>query len=87
MNYQILKKGGWHFSNLKTPKDLIKKITSFCHGELNKSEFINEKLIEKKIDNLEDIFDRNIEYKKILIDNSFPDFLIKNQHIYKNWIL
>ena len=64
-----------------------KKITSFCHGEFNKSEFINEKLIKKKIENLEDIFDRNIKYKKILIDNSFPDFLIKNQHIYKNWIL
>jgi len=87
MNYQILKNGGWHFSNLKTPKELIKKITSFCHGEFNKSEFTNEKLIEKKITNLEDIFDRNVKYKKVLLDNSFPDFLIKNQKFYKNWIL
>ena len=88
MNYQILKNGGWHFSNLKTPKELIKKITSFAHGEFNKPELINEKLIEKKIDNLEDIFDRNVQYKKIDIkNNNFPEYLIKNYKKYSDWFI
>jgi len=36
---------------------------------------------------LEDIFDRSIKYKKILIDNSFPQYLISNEKNYLNWIL
>ena len=86
-NYQILNEGGWHFSNLKTPVELISKITSFCHGEFNKDEFKNKKLITEKIKNLEDVFGRNLNYKKISLDKSFPEYLIKNKNNYKKWIL
>ena len=85
-NYQIIKNGGWHFSNLKNPSELAKKISSFCHGELNRPEFKDEKLIKKKIEKLEDIFNRSIKYKKISIDNSFPEYFIKNKKHYLNWI-
>jgi beta-1,4-mannosyl-glycoprotein beta-1,4-N-acetylglucosaminyltransferase len=30
--------GGWHFSFLQTPQDIIKKIQSYSHGEFNTSE-------------------------------------------------
>ena len=86
-NYQIINNGGWHFSNLKTPSELVKKISSFCHGELNQNHFKDENLIREKIEKLEDIFDRPIKYKKILIDNSFPKYLILNEKNYLNWIL
>ena len=87
LNYQIIKNGGWHFSNLKTPAELVKKISSSCHGEFNQPDFKDEKLIREKIEKLEDIFDRSIKYKKILIDNSFPQYLISNEKNYLNWIL
>ena len=87
LDCQVIKNGGWHFSNLKTPAELVKKISSSCHGEFNRPEFKDEKLIREKIKNLEDIFDRSIKYKKILIDNSFPQYLISNEKNYLNWIL
>ena len=40
---QIIKNGGWHFSYLQSPENLMKKIAAFSHGEHNKPEFANEK--------------------------------------------
>ena len=87
LNYTIIKNGGWHFSNIKSPKDIIKKLSSFCHGEFNLEKFKNEKLIEQKINNLEDIFNRDIIYKKVEIDNTYPKYLLDNINYYKDWII
>ena len=86
-NYQIIKDGGWHFSDIKTPRELIQKISSFAHGELNQDKFKNEEIINKKIENLKDVFDRPIKYEKVIIDKDFPDYFVENKHIYQNWII
>ena len=83
---QIIK-GGWHFSFLQKPSDIAKKIMSYSHGEFNKSEITNEKNIEKKIANGEDIFERGYELKKINIDKTFPDYILKNKLYFKDWII
>ncbi len=83
---QIIK-GGWHFSFLQTPEDIAKKITSYSHGEFNLDENIDIKNIESKIKSNTDIFGRNINLKKVKIDASFPDFIIKNQKHLSNWII
>tara|TARA_Y100000590_G_scaffold223804_1_gene253174 strand:+ start:187 stop:345 length:159 start_codon:yes stop_codon:yes gene_type:complete len=49
--------------------------------------FKNEKLIEQKINNLEDIFNRDIIYKKVEIDNTYPKYLLDNINYYKDWII
>ena len=46
-NQQIIN-GGWHFSFLQTPQEILKKIRSFSHGEFN-DENVNLKQIEEKI--------------------------------------
>ena len=86
INQQIIK-GGWHFSFLQKPSDIIKKIKSYSHGEFNQNKFIDEKKIEEKIANNEDIFDRGFDLKKIDIDESYPSFIRKNKSILKDWIL
>ena len=40
-NLQVIK-GGWHFSFLQSPKNIIEKIKSYSHGEFNTSEIVNE---------------------------------------------
>tara|TARA_X000000368_G_scaffold367104_1_gene314237 strand:+ start:288 stop:1109 length:822 start_codon:yes stop_codon:yes gene_type:complete len=87
LNYEILKNGGWHFSNIKSPDEIIEKTNAFCHGELNQEKFKNKHIIESKIKNLKDIYDREIIYEKIQIDETFPKFFIENLKIYENWIL
>ena len=82
---QIIK-GGWHFSFLQTPKDIAKKIKSYSHGEFNTDENTNEEKINQKILSNEDIFGRGFELKKINIDESFPEYIVKNAQVLKGWI-
>ena len=62
-NLQIIE-GGWHFSYMQTPKQILKKIKSFSHGEFDNNH-INLKVIEQKILKNEDIFGRGFSLKKV----------------------
>ena len=84
---QLIYDGGWHFSFLKDPKGISKKIKSYSHSEYNKIEFTDEKKIEKRINDKIDIFDRNFKYKKIDLDDTFPKYVLNNLDKYKNWII
>ena len=84
---QIIKNGGWHFSYLQSPKNLLKKISSMSHGEHNKPEFANQENIEKKIKMKENIFGIGFSYKKIDIDNTFPKYIVENKEKFKDWII
>ena len=83
---QIIK-GGWHFSFLSKPSDIAKKIKSYSHGEFNKKEITDEKKIEEKIANNKDIFGRDLELKKINIDENYPSFIRENKNALREWIL
>jgi len=87
MNYKVIKEGGWHFNNIKSPEKLIEKTSAFCHGELNKKKFKDKNLIFNKINNLNDIYDRDIKYEKISIDNSYPEYFLKNLKFYRKWLI
>ena len=84
-NLQIIE-GGWHFSFLQTPQQILTKIKSFSHGEFN-NETINEKSIEEKIIKNQDVFNRGLKLKKIDLDSSFTDYILKNKSKYLKWII
>ena len=72
-NCSIIKKGGWHLSYFGDKYFIKDKIDSFHHQELNIDKFTNLDIIESKINNYNDLFDRKIEkISKILIkDNDY----------------
>jgi len=82
---QLIFDGGWHFSYLKKPKDISKKIKSFAHQEFNKENFTNIENIEKKIIEKLDIFGRNYKYEKIEIDEKFPKYIRENKEKFKEY--
>jgi len=84
---QLILDGGWHFSFLKKPKDIAKKIKVYSHQEFNKDDFVNEEKIIKKIEKKQDLFNRNFEYKKIEIDESYPKYILNNKSMLKEWII
>ena len=84
-NYQIIN-GGWHFSFLHRPNEIVKKIKSFSHGEFNKEIYVDEKKIEQKILNNLDIFERGYKLKKINLDSSYPEYIINNKEKLKDLI-
>ncbi len=84
-NLQIIQ-GGWHFSFLQTPQQILKKIKSFSHGEFNNNN-LNEELIAKKIIENEDIFERGVTLKKVQLDSTFPRFIVENKQKFIKWII
>jgi beta-1,4-mannosyl-glycoprotein beta-1,4-N-acetylglucosaminyltransferase len=84
---QLILDGGWQFSFLKKPKDIAKKIKAYSHQEFYKDEFIDEKKISERINNNVDLFDRNINYKKVELDKSFPEYIYNNKDLFKEWIV
>ena len=82
----VIKNGGWHFCNLKSPLEIKKKIESFAHSELNKEEYKNLEHIEDCIEKGIDLFNRNLQFEKILITSDFPSYLYENKDKYDSWI-
>ena len=79
--------GGWHFSFLKNPESIKKKIISYSHQEFNSDNFTDTESIKKRISNGQDLFDRKIEYKTIEVDETFPEYILHNKDKFKNWIM
>jgi|TARA_X000001036_G_scaffold425102_1_gene450937 beta-1,4-mannosyl-glycoprotein beta-1,4-N-acetylglucosaminyltransferase len=86
-NIQIIKNGGWHFSYLLTPLEIQRKIKTFAHTEYNKKKFTSLKNIKYCIKNLKDLFHRNVKYKKVRIDNTFPKYILENKKKLSSWII
>tara|TARA_B100000963_G_scaffold236476_1_gene206710 strand:- start:8082 stop:8897 length:816 start_codon:yes stop_codon:yes gene_type:complete len=84
---QLIEDGGWHFSFLKDPESIKRKIIAYSHQEYNKEEFTDIKNIENKISNNKDLFNRDIKYKSVEIDSSFPNYIYKNKSKFKDWIV
>ena len=89
----IIENGGWHFCNLKTPKELLYKYKNLCETndqyvfkEKIPEELLNEKSIENKIKQGLDLLGRNEQFKIVKIDDTFPKHLIDNQKKYLDWI-
>jgi beta-1,4-mannosyl-glycoprotein beta-1,4-N-acetylglucosaminyltransferase len=95
-NIKIIDNGGWHFSNIKTPADIEKKMKTYLHhreydlnpiGTKKISEIIKEKkpIYNLKTDMKSNKFD--LTEKLIVSDTSeLPYYIQKNINKYKNWL-
>ena len=86
-NIKLFDKGGWHFNNVMSPKEISIKLKTFAHSEFSNEKFANEQIINSKINGHIDLFERGHKYMKIDLDNSFPDFIINNRQKFDEWII
>ena len=95
MNIKIIENGGWHFSQLKTPKDIeIKLLNGEQHAEFKQSgknlEYITDLVKRKSIDYDHKAKSKDYKYsnefklKTVSIDN-MPLYLKKNINKYSDW--
>jgi len=95
-NIKIINKGGWHFSNIKTPANIEKKMKTYLHHreyELNPvgiekiSEIIKQKkpIYNLKTDMRSNKFDLS---EKLMVSNisELPYYIQKNIGKYKDWL-
>ena len=90
----ILKNGGWHFCNLKSPKKLLYKYKNVCetNDELVfkdriSKKYLKESLFRKSIENGLPILGREEKFKRKKLDKSFPPYITKNKKFYSKWII
>ena len=76
------------FHILKISKRYKKKIKSFAHSEHDLEKFTNLDHIKNSINNHKDLFNRAVYVlEKVKIDNTYPDFIINNKVLLKDFIL
>ena len=95
-NLEIIKDGGWHFTNIKTPEELYIKMTNFGHHNEFELSGLTVEDLRKKIDegvvfynHFLDQTDQNkwnydYKLKKINID-LLPKYLQDNSEKFKEW--
>jgi beta-1,4-mannosyl-glycoprotein beta-1,4-N-acetylglucosaminyltransferase len=82
---QFIVNGGWHFSFLKSPADIVKKLNSYAHSEF--SIFSDQDFIEENIKKRKFFIDPNKELKIVPIDEMFPNYIRLNKEKYSKWII
>ena len=85
--YKVYENAGWHFTYMKEPGQISKKIKDFSHTEFNLDRYTDLKFIEERIKNLKDPFDREYEFTRVEIDNSYPQYITNNLDKYSKLIL
>ena len=88
--------GGWHFTNIKSPEDIVKKYSNFLHHQ--EFEYSGLKLddIKKMVKNNLVLYDHKIDQKKYKWEGSkklkkipiseMPLYLRENYKKYEDWI-
>ena len=95
-NLIFVKNGGWHFTCLRKPEDLEKKLLNFAHHyEFEESglklndikKLINEKRViyDYKVDQKEFKWSGKSTLKKIDL-NLLPDYISENNEKFKEWL-
>ncbi len=95
-NVKFINNGGWHFSYLKKPKEIEKKLKSYLHhidydinplGIEKIEKIINEKktIYDLKVDQKENKFEAKNELIRIKKDK-LPSYIFDNLDKYSDWI-
>ena len=94
-NIQLIKNGGWHFTNIKTPEEIHYKYKSYCHHREYELSGMNSDKIKKIIESKHTIYDLKVDQRtnKIgkgmklinLKDHELPDYIIRKKNSFTQW--
>ena len=67
--------GGYHLSYWTTIDNMKYKIINFAHQELNKPQYLDDSVMQQRIDNGKDLFGRENPFVKVRLDEIDPEIL------------
>ena len=92
----MIKKGGWHFSNMKTPESIEKKMSTYLHHREYDLNPLGAKKIKEIMKNKKAIYNLRADMKTNKFDNTqdlivteineLPDYIQNNLDKYRDWI-
>ena len=85
--HQRIPNGGWHFSWLMTPEQMIEKLSNFSHTEYDTPEIKNVHAIREAIRNGRDIMRKGEQFRLVEMDHTFPPYLLNNLDIFRDWYI
>jgi beta-1,4-mannosyl-glycoprotein beta-1,4-N-acetylglucosaminyltransferase len=96
IDINILNEGGWHFSNIKTPKEIEHKLKSYLHHREFDANPLSIEEIKDIIKNKQAIYDLKVDKTDNKIGNGnilekfeinkLPNYIRTNQNNFKEWI-
>ena len=95
-NLHYVKNGGWHFTNLKTPEELEKKLLNFAHHYEFEESGLKINDLKKLITEKRAMYDHNIDQKDYKwsgksflkkIENKYlPEYINHNPEKFREWL-
>jgi beta-1,4-mannosyl-glycoprotein beta-1,4-N-acetylglucosaminyltransferase len=92
----FIESGGWHFSYMKTAKNIEKKLTSYLHHREYDLEPIGEDKIQRMIMSKKPVYNLRVDMKKskfsggeeliITTMDELPNYIKNNLDKYKQWL-
>jgi beta-1,4-mannosyl-glycoprotein beta-1,4-N-acetylglucosaminyltransferase len=87
LRHQHLNDGGWHFSWMMTPEQMIDKIESYAHTEHDHPHIKSVEAIRSAIQQGNDIFGKGERFRLVDVDESFPPYLRENFEQFRPWYM
>ncbi len=95
-NLKFIDNGGWHFSNMKTPEDIEKKMRTYLHHREYDINPLGKKKIEEIIKSKKSIYNLRADMKTEKFDGTqnliatdgseLPDYIKENKKRFSSWI-
>ena len=95
-NINFIKNGGWHYTNIKNPKEIDFKLKNYLHHLEYEESGLNENRIKKIISEKKIIYDHSVDKRgkkwnsstKLIKeeDKKLPSYIVKNSSKFKDWI-
>lgn len=95
-NMEFIENGGWHFSYLKTPEEVEKKLKSYLHHIDYDTNPLGIEKIKKIMDDKNTIYNLKVDQKENKFDsknklikianNKLPSYIFENLDKFNNWI-
>ena len=95
-NIKFIEKGGWHFSNMKSPAEIEKKMRTYLHHREYDINPLGEEKIKEIIKNKKSIYNLRADMKNEKFDGTqnlkptdgseLPNYIKINKKKYSNWI-
>lgn len=75
----VIQQAGWHFSFLGSPDEWVKKLENTAHQEYNLPSYKVKSVMLERVRGGHDLLGRDIAYKLVEVDDSFPKFVTDNR--------
>ncbi len=97
-NVNLINDGGWHFTQIKSSKDIFSKLNTFAHHVDFKGSGLNQADINKAVKEKKILYDHSADKDmqdhkwigkktlKIIDVNNLPKYIFDNQERFKEWI-